>query len=662
MDSERNISWFLECDLPEGPKQLEVVASAFYLGFYNDNAVISGFPRAGHGFSRKQSVDLPASSGKLEIYANYHGLDSYVQVNKPFFMRAIVRNPQTGKILADSVVPGNFRAFRDERRIQAAPRYSWQRGFVEIFDYNRGLLPVPLIQPPLEMASPRRSPNPDLRVLPFKLEKEGSQKPEERRLAYWYDTNPLFRGWVDNDSRREILDQIHRVKTAWGENPPEPLLKDGNSLLYRLPANQSGHLRLKVEAQAPCRLIALWDETLVEEEIMWWRNDSAQLAIWNLPAGEFDLKLYEPYTMQFLELRVEGGPVKIDRIELITVENPKLAGLAAGEQEPLRKAGLNTLAQNCADIFMDCPSRERTGWLCDSLLSARAYWHLTGDLGLETDFLENYLNAPLIGAHQAIPMCYPADHPDGNFAPADNSWFILQLEDYLKRGGEKNLVHQYRDKVATIIAHMNGFLNSYGLLQNLKGWQFMGWTDGDHLQSDVNFQQNLLYAKALQAAGRIFSVPEWTNHGVELEKRCRNFFWDGTKFCEHIYFKDGKLQRTEEITADSQYLARLFGMEEAKGDSLWWRRMVNGGWDSQNAFDCMVWAPQPLFGLLWRWMCLAQADERELMASEMAEILGPMAEQTGTLWEFADAKASLNHGCMGITACLLDDKFDNLKF
>ncbi|WP_289490291.1 hypothetical protein, partial [Klebsiella pneumoniae] len=42
-------------------------------------------------------------------------------------------------------------------------------------------------------------------------------------------------------------------------------------------------------------------------------------------------------------------------------------------------ATVSTFRQNSTDIFMDCPSRERAGWLCDSFFTARVEKELTGE-------------------------------------------------------------------------------------------------------------------------------------------------------------------------------------------------------------------------------------------------------------------------------------------
>ena len=44
-----------------------------------------------------------------------------------------------------------------------------------------------------------------------------------------------------------------------------------------------------------------------------------------------------------------------------------------------------------------------------------------------------------------LPNCYPADHPGGDFTPKWPLWFIMQLEEYLERSGDREMVEDLRE-------------------------------------------------------------------------------------------------------------------------------------------------------------------------------------------------------------------------
>ena len=101
--------------------------------------------------------------------------------------------------------------------------------------------------------------------------------------------------------------------------------------------------------------------------------------------------------------------------------NPKL--------QAIFDAAIETYRQNTFDLFMDCPSRERAGWLCDSFFTARVERVLTGKSEVERNFIENYILPEHFRClpEGMLPMCYPADHYDGVFIPNWAMWFVLEL-------------------------------------------------------------------------------------------------------------------------------------------------------------------------------------------------------------------------------------------
>lgn len=60
------------------------------------------------------------------------------------------------------------------------------------------------------------------------------------------------------------------------------------------------------------------------------------------------------------------------------------------------KAALQTFRQNTVDVFMDCPSRERAGWLCDSYFTAIMEKEFTGYSCGSAQFLREFRSCPKI--------------------------------------------------------------------------------------------------------------------------------------------------------------------------------------------------------------------------------------------------------------------------
>lgn len=155
------------------------------------------------------------------------------------------------------------------------------------------------------------------------------------------------------------------------------------------------------------------------------------------------------------------------------------------------------------------PSRERAGWLCDSFFTARVEYVLTGTCTVEKVFLENFLLADQFEhlPEGMLPMCYPADHYDGVFIPNWAMWFVLELEEYLVRSGDTELIIRAKKRVFDLLRYLETFENADGLLERLPSWVFVEWSAANDWVQDVNFPSNMLYARMLQAVARLYQEP-----------------------------------------------------------------------------------------------------------------------------------------------------------
>lgn len=209
---------------------------------------------------------------------------------------------------------------------------------------------------------------------------------------------------------------------------------------------------------------------------------------------------------------------------------------------------------------MDCPSRERAGWLCDSFFTARVEMDLTGNHLVEDNFLENYLlpeQFPYL-PEGMIPMCYPSDHPDGVYIANWALWFILELYEYQGRSPQSSLIPALQKRVDGILAFMARYENEDGLLENIPGWVFVEWSKANELTDGVNYPSNMLYSAALLAAARLYKKEEYRQKGFQIRCKIREQSFDGQWFCDHALRADGRLVRQSDATEVCQYYAFFF--------------------------------------------------------------------------------------------------------
>ncbi|MFQ8805719.1 MAG: hypothetical protein ACLR8Y_12280 [Alistipes indistinctus] len=204
--------------------------------------------------------------------------------------------------------------------------------------------------------------------------------------------------------------------------------------VYKFECNSTGFIGAKFDVRTPSKIVFLWDELLTNGESNGaCRSTDGWSTNWHRALHE--LESFEPYTLQYLQVIVEKGDCKVSDFYIRQYVNSDVARASFscdnGGINKIYKAAVETYKQNALDIFMDCPSRERAGWLCDSYFTARVAFDLSGNHLIETNFLENYLlpekfmNIP----QGMLPMCYPSDHVNGNFIPNWAMWFVIELEE-----------------------------------------------------------------------------------------------------------------------------------------------------------------------------------------------------------------------------------------
>ena len=82
-----------------------------------------------------------------------------------------------------------------------------------------------------------------------------------------------------------------------------------------------------------------------------------------------------------------------------------------------------------------------------------------------------------------LPMCYPADHNDGVFIPNWALWFVVELEEYLARSGDRETVDALRPRVLRLFDYFKKFRNEDGLLEKLESWVFVEWSAANSLRA-----------------------------------------------------------------------------------------------------------------------------------------------------------------------------------
>ncbi|MFZ9682511.1 MAG: hypothetical protein ACO3DQ_04820 [Cephaloticoccus sp.] len=667
---------------PDARAVLHLAAATMYRLWVNGALAAHGPARTGHRHARVDELPLRAAKdGTLElvIEVSDYGVPNFAATHEPAFCCAELRVGR--KVLAHTAAKGGgFVAERREERVQRIERYSYQRGFSEAYRFGPagqawrmpGYVPAAPLkltqvtdartwlargvdQPDFAVWRPR--PRTPVGTAGFSARRAAAYQP----MTYVTDVPKISQGWplgeIDWPFFGLLAGLTYRDRgtgrvTAGGSFT----LKAREWRLFDFGAIQTGFPAARLRAKRASRLVLLFDEVLTGGHIGVTKTALVNGLRVELAAGaSVDFTAFEPHTLQHLQVLVWEGEVELADVRLVDYGNGRdigdgPAGLAPVERL-VRRAAVATFRQNALDVFMDCPSRERAGWLCDSLFTARAEWHFCGDNPIERAFLENFLRpAKFDGLPRGmVPMCYPAEPLQGQFIPNWAMFFVLQLDEArrLRRlpRAWKPLIER---RVRGLVGYFRKFENDLGLLEKLESWVFVEWSKANHFVQDVNFPTNMLYAATLRAAARLLGDDRLARRADRVNAAVRQLAWRDGRFVDHaVRAKDGSLEVTANATEVCQYYAWFTGQLAVADEPALWRRMVRADYGDLHPANAFI-------GKLLRLELLIANGEFAAARRELLASFAPMARATGTLWEMLDSSASRDHGFTSYVGVLID--------
>ena len=637
--------------------------------FLNGRHAGYGSARGPKGWARVDEWPLAVQEGVNHIALEVAGyrVSSYYHMNEEPFLQAEIVDGR-GNVLA--ATGKDFSARRLDRVVKCS-RMSFQRTFGEAYRVGRrtdawrtagiptgerlklsrrgavALLPRRAPYPRFEMAAARL-----VRSAKFVYDPNGEWKGER----FVNKIGPLIGGYLPEELEVNIWAEIQRIK--------EVAAGSCRGAYFEFDTVRSGFPSITLRCAKPGRLVLLFGETLTDTgSIDPTRNQIANGVVWDIAeAGDYTLETFEPYTMRHLAAVCISGEMEFISVAMREYKNPAAAKYTfCSDDAQLCKvfeAARETFAQNAVDLFTDCPSRERAGFCCDSYFTARSSLLFCGSTDLEKAFLENYLlperfdNIP----QGMFPMCYPADFPNGNYIPNWAMWLVLQVEEYLERSGDKELVEAFRPKFEKMAEFLFGFSNDDGLLENLPKWVYVDGSEANNFTKGVNYPSNMLWAETLDALSRMYNRADFAAKAAHIRDIVRKQSFDGQWFRDHaLRGADGTLVLQKPHTEAAQYYAFFFRAATNESHPELWKRLVRD-FGPDRAEKGLYPEMQPcniLIGTFLRLECLCRAGLGAQAVEEAKGYFGYMASKTGTLWEYNDAqKASYCHGFASHVACL----------
>ena len=390
---------------------IRIATSGVYQLVINGKFVSYGPARAGKGHYRMENIEISSYLEKEENVivievGGYYCNNFYIMRQDSFLQAEIVSGEKlicaTGYDFTARINPFY------KRKIQ---RYSFQRAFAEgyIITNPNDTFFTDKIEGN-EKISAREEKNIISRTVPYP--EFESLKPElvsggnvfkitpDEYIFDRYFTKVGFKdnettGWKPEDLVSAPEKDLQEMKFIGDEAPISSVLNRNRYSIYEFSHNATGLINLKIDCKRSATVYLLFDEILTDGIVNPKRTRSCDIIKYNLSKGIHNLRSFEVYTLKYLQIVVLDGECEVHNISITEYKHPPIE-IPVFEDYKLSKisaAAVETYRQNAVDLFTDCPSRERAGWLCDSFFLARAEYVLTGKSVIEEAFLENFLHS-----------------------------------------------------------------------------------------------------------------------------------------------------------------------------------------------------------------------------------------------------------------------------
>ena len=671
---------------------LKIATSGFYRLLINGEFYYYGPARAPHGFFRVDEFELELPAGEVDIafeVINHHAKSYGVISNAAFFTAETVAD---GKVVAATGSDKDFDCYILNHRVKKVQRYGFQRPFAEGYKLNCGFADWSIGK---EVQNAKKT---DTEICEEKVYIERNirhhkftpcnpetlvsrgcveiKKPEKYyRHFSWTDAGKTdLQGYTSEEFEFSMSDEAQEFKNAnvIDCNSPAPesfSLGEKEFNIFSLIGERTGFISLKIDCKKAGTLYITFDEILSEGDVCSYRMDCCNVIRLDLDEGVHDFCSMECYGFKYIKFTAKSGEFEIDNFHLKEYICPEpLCDLYKSDDDDINlilEAAKQTFLQNSADMFMDCPTRERAGWLCDSFFLGRSEYYFTGANKIERNYLENYLlpnsypNVPM----GMVPMCYPSDHSSNSFIPNWAMWLIIELEEHKNRTGDLEFISRFEEKIKGILGWFRQYENQDGLLEKVPGWVFVEWSAANSFTKDINFPTNMLYTRTLEAAARLLNDPELIDKAANLRNIIRKRSFDGEFFVDNEVYTDGILTRTQNRTETCQYYAFFTGVATPETHPKLWQKLIEdfGPDRIKNGVYPEIHPSNAFIGNYLRLMLLDENKLYEQLLNESKGYFLYMAKMTGTLWEFISTEASCNHGFASYTACMIHNASESLK-
>ena len=601
-----------------------------------------------------------------------YNVNSYDTLDQPSFLTEEIwqGNEVISYTGGESITIHDFK-----NRVQKVQRYSFQRAFIDAYQYedeNKCMYHMNESAQSLckiEIQTDKRYIYRDVEMPgfetlePVSVIKKGTAYYEKEKTEiipeeYFFKIKQDLKGYAREKTEIHVSEEAQKIQlqeTEYSVNAIaiRQLPLSDEYAIYELPYNATGFFDIRLEVREKSRIFVMFDEILSNGSVDFLRMNSCNCFVYRMNAGKYRLMNFAPYTMKYLQIVVLGECI-VEQIQFKEYKNSSVLKRIHLPQDTelalIYDAALESFRANALDLFMDCPSRERGGWLCDSYFISSVEYVLTGKNVIEKAFLENFiLNKEFRHIPEGmIPMCYPADHNNGNFIPQWAMWYVLEIEKYVYGNQDFELAERSKNLIYSLLKYFESFENENGMLENLQGWNFIEWSRANDpdLVNGVNFPTNMLYMRMLKCVSALYKDLILERKADRLRKNIRKRSFNGMFYTDNEHRDKNQLVNPGICTEVCQYYAFFTGVATVKEDSELWKIMKNKFGPIRSTINDYpeIAGTNVFIGKYLRIELLYRQGLFEEVIKEIKEVFLGMAKETGTLWEHTLPTASCNHG------------------
>jgi len=565
----------------------------------------------------------------------------------------------------------DFNGFLPWFRLQETERLSTQRHFTEVWDYReckelcdeRHKADISVLSDTYAILD-RTVPYPayhdvDLKKVQCYGLYEFDETRPYRTTRYVWKIIPESWGIFNRDKLKyKPFEWVWRQKqTILQRDISLPVtLNKGEYAIFDFKQIEAGFLKTTMEALEESDVIIAFSEYYQGEEFKFGKISGHYAMEYVLAKDDKrDMQSFEPYTFRYVILLVKEGRVRVDSLGVKTYmyDTGHVPALAYENevQKGICQAAVRTFAHNAVDLYMDCPSRERAGWLCDSYFTAKAEWEMTGKTLVEDAFLENYRLFENDGSYPegVLPDCYPSDArpEEGYFIPQWTMWYILEVAEYILERGHTDMAEDFRKTIYGLLEFYRCYENEDGLLERLPAWNFVEWSAANEWVMDVNYPTNFLYAGALDAVYRIYGDEQCKARCAEVQRKAIQQSFNGEYFYDHAIRDDNGVLKVQTDSSEAcQYYAVLFaGIDINSEEYCQLKSLITDEFSpKRDGARPEIVEVNAFIGAYLRIEVLLKMKEYRLVLDDIEGFFGHMAAYTGTLWEYREFRGSHDHG------------------